>query len=108
MGEEYSRSLKVSYKPSMLQACSKDVGEYEVTYTITTPWTDPPFAEVTRKVIVEDVKVSYLSACLKLSVKIILVPTHVNVQSTLPEMDFSMEQDVLILIHLLSHFLVHP
>lgn len=59
--EEYSRSLKVSYKPSMLQACSKDVGEYEVTYTITTPWTDPPFAEVTRKVIVEDLDECSLS-----------------------------------------------
>jgi len=59
--EEYSRSLKLSYKPSMLVGCAKEVGEYEVNYRIDTHWTNPPFAEVTRKVIVGDLDECTLS-----------------------------------------------
>jgi len=53
--EDIMRSLKIEYSHPILHTCLLDVGEYEVRYTVRTPWTTPSSVSIVRKVLVEDV-----------------------------------------------------
>ena len=53
--EEYMRSLKIAYSRPIPHGCLAEIGEFYVNYTVATPWTTPSFAQVTRRVIIEDI-----------------------------------------------------
>jgi hypothetical protein len=53
--EEYLRSLKIAYSQPLPQGCLTKIGEFHVNYTVATPWTSPPYVQVTRRVIIEDI-----------------------------------------------------
>jgi len=49
------RSLKISYsEPFNLHGCLLKVGDFTVTYSVATPWTNPPIVSITRTVRVTD------------------------------------------------------
>jgi hypothetical protein len=53
--EDYARSLKIAYSRPLPPGCLDTVGSFHVNYTVATPWTNPPYARITRKVIIEDI-----------------------------------------------------
>lgn len=53
--EEYMRSLKIAYSRPIPHGCFTQMGEFHVNYTIATPWTTPPFVQVTRRVVIDDI-----------------------------------------------------
>jgi len=53
--EDYLRSLKIAYSRPLPAGCHVEMGTFEVNYTVATPWTNPPFARVQRKIIIEDI-----------------------------------------------------
>ncbi|KAL7532424.1 hypothetical protein ACHAWF_005173, partial [Thalassiosira exigua] len=53
--EEYLRSLKIAYSRPLPRGCLLEMGSFEVTYTVATPWTDPDRVTATRTVIVDNV-----------------------------------------------------
>ena len=53
--EEYMRSLKITYSRAVPHGCFTQMGEFHVNYTIATPWTTPPFVQVTRNVVIDDI-----------------------------------------------------
>ncbi len=53
--EDYLRSLKIAYSRPLPPGCLAEMGSFQVNYTVATPWTNPPYARVTRDVIIEDI-----------------------------------------------------
>lgn len=53
--EDYSRSLKIAYSRPLPPGCLDTIGSFHVNYTVATPWTNPPYARITRDVIIEDI-----------------------------------------------------
>jgi hypothetical protein len=53
--EEYMRSLKITYSRPIPHGCFTQMGTFHVNYTIATPWTTPPFVQVTRNVVIDDI-----------------------------------------------------
>ncbi len=53
--EEYMRSLKIAYSRPIPHGCFTQMGNFHVNYTIATPWTTPPFVQVTRHVVIDDI-----------------------------------------------------
>lgn len=53
--EEYLRSLKIAYSWPLPNGCLSKMGEFNVNYTVETPWTIPPFQRVTRRVVIDDI-----------------------------------------------------
>jgi len=53
--EDYLRSLKIAYSQPLPRGCLLNIVEFEVNYTVATPWTSPPYARVTRRVVIEDI-----------------------------------------------------
>lgn len=60
--EDLMRSLKITYSEPLLHGCLRKVGNFSVTYTVATPWTNPPLASISRTVQVEDLNVCSLSS----------------------------------------------
>lgn len=60
--EEYLRSLKIAYSRPLPNGCLVEKTEFNVNYTVETPWTVPPFQRVTRQVIVDDIDECSLDA----------------------------------------------
>lgn len=53
--EQYARQLKITYSRPLPPGCLTHIGQFHVNYTVATPWTNPPFARVTRTVVVENI-----------------------------------------------------
>jgi len=53
--EDYKRSLKIAYSRPLPYGCETKIGSFQVNYTVAMPWTNPPYARVTRDVIIEDI-----------------------------------------------------
>ena len=53
--EDYKRSLKIAYSRPLPDGCETKIGSFQVNYTVAMPWTNPPYARVTRNVIIEDI-----------------------------------------------------
>ena len=53
--EQYARQLKITYSRPLPPGCLTHIGQFHVNYTVATPWTNPPFARVTRTVAVENI-----------------------------------------------------
>jgi hypothetical protein len=53
--EEYLRSLKIEYSRPLPQGCLLEMGQFQVNYTVATPWTTPNHARAQRRVIIENV-----------------------------------------------------
>lgn len=53
--EEYMRTLQIAYSRPLPDGCLTEIGEFHVNYTISTPWTTPPYVRATRRVIIEDI-----------------------------------------------------
>ena len=58
--EEYLRSLKISYSRPLPPGCLATMGQFHVNYTVSTPWTNPPYARVTRTVTVDNIDECHL------------------------------------------------
>ena len=53
--EDYKRSLKIAYSRPLPDGCETKIGSFQVNYTVAMPWTNPPYARVTRNVVIEDI-----------------------------------------------------
>eukprot|EP00804_Cyclotella_cryptica_P014414 CCRYP_004765-RB/>CCRYP_004765-RB protein AED:0.06 eAED:0.06 QI:568/1/1/1/0.66/0.5/4/954/956 len=53
--EEYFRSLRISYSKPLPQGCLLEIGQFDVNYTVATPWTTPDYARAKRTVIIGNV-----------------------------------------------------
>jgi len=53
--EDYKRSLKIAYSRPLPEGCETKIGSFQVNYTVAMPWTNPPYARVTRSVVIEDI-----------------------------------------------------
>lgn len=53
--EDYLRSLKIAYSRPLPPGCLADMGEFTVNYSVAMPWANPPYARVSRKVVIEDI-----------------------------------------------------
>jgi len=53
--EEYLRSLRITYSQPLPQGCLLEMGQFDVNYTVATPWTTPDYARAKRTVIIENV-----------------------------------------------------
>ncbi len=53
--EDYKRSLKIAYSRPLPEGCETKIGSFQVNYTVAMPWTNPPYARVTRTVVIEDI-----------------------------------------------------
>jgi len=53
--EQYQRQLKITYSRPLPPGCLANIGQFHVNYTVATPWTNPPYARVTRTVVVENI-----------------------------------------------------
>lgn len=53
--EDYLRSLKISYSRALPPGCLTQVGEFNVTYTVSMPWATTPYVRITRRVIIDDI-----------------------------------------------------
>jgi len=53
--EDYLRSLKITYSRPLPPGCLAEIGFFHVNYTVAMPWASPPYARVTRNVVIEDI-----------------------------------------------------
>ncbi|KAL7518361.1 hypothetical protein ACHAWX_003198 [Stephanocyclus meneghinianus] len=53
--EEYLRSLRITYSQPLPQGCLSEMGQFDVNYTVATPWTTPDYARAKRTVVIENV-----------------------------------------------------
>ena len=53
--EDYLRSLKIAYSRPLPPGCLVEMGAFQVNYTVAMPWANPPYARVTRDVLIEDI-----------------------------------------------------
>ena len=59
--EDLMRSLKITYSEPLLHGCLTKTGDFEVKYSVATPWTNPPLVSIVRTVRVEDLDVCSLT-----------------------------------------------
>ena len=60
--EDYLRSLKIAYSRPLPPGCLAEIGSFHVNYTVAMPWANPPYARVTRNVIIDDIDECNLDA----------------------------------------------